>query len=75
MSEKEMLKQTNKLLEGLKMADYQLLKQKSMLNQNIITEDDNGNKIVSGISYYGMPARTVFQELYQEKLSVCLIED
>ncbi len=68
MSEKEMLKQTNKLLEGLKMADYQLLKQKSMLNQNIITEDDNGNIVE-------VPARTVFKELYQEKLSVCLIED
>ena len=63
-----MLKQTNKLLEGLKMADYQLLKQKSMLNQNIITEDDNGNIVE-------VPARTVFQELYQEKLLVCLIED
>ncbi|MDY6325692.1 MAG: hypothetical protein SPL42_04375 [Bacteroidales bacterium] len=55
-------------MEGLKLADYQLLKQKSMLNQNIITEDDNGNIVE-------VPARTVFQELYQEKLSVCLIED
>lgn len=68
MSEKEMLKQTNKLIEGLKIADYQLLKQKSLLNQNIITEDECGNVVE-------IPARTVFSKLYQEKLSVCLIED
>ena len=68
MSEKEMLKQTNKLLEGLKMADYQLLRQKSILNQTIVTEDDQGNVVE-------VPARTVFTKLYQEKLSVCLIED
>ena len=68
MSEKEMLKQTNKLLEGLKNADYQLLRQKSILNQTIVTEDDQGNVVE-------VPARTVFTKLYQEKLSVCLIED
>ena len=66
MSEKEMLKQTNKLSEGLKIADYQLLKQKSMLNQNIVTEDDQGNVVE-------VPARAVFSKLYQEKLSVCFI--
>lgn len=63
-----MLKQTNKLMEGLKIADYQLLKHKSMLNQNIVTEDDQGNVVE-------MPARAVFTKLYQEKLSVCIIED
>ena len=45
VSEKEMLKQTNKLTEGLKIVDYQLLKHKSMLNQNIVTEDDQGNVV------------------------------
>ena len=63
-----MLKQTNKLIEGLKIADHQLLKHKSMLNQNIVTEDDQGNVVE-------MPARAVFTKLYQEKLSVCIIED
>lgn len=55
-------------MEGLKIADYQLLKHKSMLNQNIVTEDDQGNVVE-------MPARAVFTKLYQEKLSVCIIED
>lgn len=57
MSNKEIIKETNKLMKSLKEADYQLVKQKSMLGQNIITEDTNGNIIE-------IPAKDLYKKTF-----------
>ena len=63
MSNKEIIKETNKLMKGLREADYQLIKQKSMLEQNIITEDTSGNIIE-------IPAKDLY-----EKTFLCLTDN
>lgn len=57
MSNKEIIKETNKLMKGLREADYQLIKQKSMLGQNIITEDTSGNIIE-------IPAKDLYEKTF-----------
>lgn len=57
MSNKEIIKETNKLMKGLREADYQLIKQKSMLGQNIITEDTSGNIIE-------IPAKDLYKKTF-----------
>jgi hypothetical protein len=64
MSEKEIVKKTNELSVGLEECEYRFLRRKSILNQNIITEDKKGNVVA-------VPARTVFQKIYKEE--VCTV--
>ena len=49
----------NKLIKGLELAEYRMLKEKAMLNQTIIQSDGNGG--VREVS-----AREVFTALYHE---------
>ena len=44
-------------MKGLREADYQLIKQKSMLGQNIITEDTSGNIIE-------IPAKDLYEKTF-----------
>lgn len=51
------------LIEALKKAEYQTLRRKAMLNENVVHADENGNPIL-------IPARKVFVELYNEPVPV-----
>ncbi len=51
--DKELLK------KALEIAEYKTLKQKAMLNQTVVQNDENGNIIY-------IPAREVFTKLYNE---------
>lgn len=55
MSEEE----RNKLIKALEIAEYQTLRRKAMLNENVVHSDENGKPIL-------VPARKVFVELYNE---------
>mgnify|MGYP003296364604 CR=1 FL=1 len=59
MSELEYKELNNKLIKALEIAEYQTLKRKAMLNENVVHSDENGNPIL-------VPARQVFVELYNE---------
>lgn len=50
---------TNKIIHALEIAEYETLKKKAMLNQNVVVEDENGDPIV-------VPAREVFVEMFNE---------
>lgn len=49
----------NILIRALEKAEYQTLRRKAMLNENVVHSDENGNPIL-------VPARRVFVELYNE---------
>lgn len=49
----------NILIEALETAEYQTLRRKAMLNENVVHSDENGKPIL-------VPARKVFVELYHE---------
>ncbi len=59
MSEEE----RNILIKGLEYAEYQTLKRKAMLNEDVVHSDVNGKPIL-------VPARKVFVELYHEPVPV-----
>lgn len=61
MSEKEIIRKTNELSVGLEQCEYLFLKRKSILNQQIITEDKKGNVVA-------VPAHTVFKKMYKEEI-------
>lgn len=57
MSEEE----RNILIKGLEIAEYQTLRRKAMLNENVVHSDEHGSPIL-------VPAREVFVELYHESV-------
>lgn len=59
MTAKESNELTNKIIHALEIAEYETLKKKAMLNQNVVVEDENGAPIV-------VPAREVFVEMFNE---------
>lgn len=59
MSRDELQKIDQELNRGLELAEYQMLRDKAMRNQNVIQSDGNGG--VREVS-----ARSVFQQLYNE---------
>jgi len=59
MSKDELQKIDQELTRGLELAEYKMLRDKAMRNQNIVQSDGNG-----GVRE--VPARVVFQQLYHE---------
>lgn len=59
MSELEYNELNEKLIKALEVAEYQTLKRKAMLNEDVVHSDENGKPIL-------VPARKVFTELYNE---------
>ncbi|MCQ2238035.1 MAG: hypothetical protein MJZ73_02225 [Bacteroidaceae bacterium] len=49
------------IIKGLELAEYRTLRQKAMLNQNVVQSDKDGRPII-------VPAREVFVKLYKEPI-------
>lgn len=63
MSEVEFNELNDIIIKGLEYAEYQTLKRKAMLNEDVVHSDANGKPIL-------VPARKVFVELYHEPVPV-----
>lgn len=50
-----------KILKGLELAEYRMLREKALKNEILIQSDDDGNVIK-------VPAREVFTKLYNEPI-------
>ncbi len=59
MTQQQASELTNKIIHALEIAEYETLKKKAMLNQNVVVENENGDPIV-------VPAREVFVERFNE---------
>ena len=45
MTQKEANELNEKIIHALEIAEYETLKKKAMLNQNVVVEDENGDPI------------------------------
>lgn len=59
MSEVEYNEFNEKLVKALEIAEYQTLRRKAMLNENVVHSDKEGKPML-------VPAREVFTKLYHE---------
>ena len=59
MSNKEKIELRDQLIRGLQLAEYRMLREKAMRNQNVVIGDDNGT--IRTVS-----ARDTFVRLYNE---------
>ncbi|MGM9810727.1 MAG: hypothetical protein ACI30J_07670 [Paludibacteraceae bacterium] len=59
MTKKNRQQFAHRLMQGLELAEYRLLKEKALQNKTIIQSNDKGG-------YIEVPARVVFEQLYHE---------
>ena len=61
MTKQNRQKNAHRLMQGLELAEYKLLKEKALHNKTIIQSNDCGG-------YIEVPATVVFEQLYHEPL-------
>ena len=59
MTKKNRQQYAHRLMQGLELAEYRLLREKALQDKTIIQSNDNGG-------YIEVPAKLVFEQLYHE---------